>query len=326
MTTPVGNAPDGAYVVGTVGGSQDWDDPSIRAHIRGKALPGYQSAQANWASRLFGAIAAVMSGFANIAELVSMVVGAFTGGRFFNLGGLSTYETEQRTNQIELSNRVEQLITGGTRTRYMIDTTWTNPGPGKLVGVAVLNAGQSGSGLNGGVGAKYIYQEWKSEQLPATVNIDVATAAGGVSRFGSYLVGSWSGGGIMTPEGIMETAGNAGNGGLGANYVDGVPVSGTAGTGNALAAGGTYGAGSTAGGQGTNAPWTGVSTAGGGGGGGGGFQQGLVGNADLRGGPGGWPGGGGGGGGFWRATVGGQTSRHAAGAGATGAVFVTVRG
>lgn len=277
---------------------------------------------------IFGYILGLVGGQigAAVGDAIGNIVGAITGGLFTSLGGLSTYSSNQRTNQITLENRVEQLITGGTRTRYMINTTWANPGPGKLVGVAVLNAGQSGSGLNGGVGAKYIYQEWKSEQLPASIAITVATAAGGTSRFGSYLVGSWSGGGIMTPEGIMETAGNAGNGGLGANYVDGAPVSGTPGTGNALAGGGSYGAGSTAGGQGANAPWTGVSTAGGGGGGGGGFQQGLIGDADLRGGPGGWPGGGGGGGGFWRATVGGQTSRHTAGAGAPGAVFVTVRG
>ena len=187
----------------------------------------------------------------------------------------------------------------------------------------------------GGAGASYVYQEFKSETLSYPVSIKVGTQGDAASAFGPivtpYLYGSYAGGGIMTPEGVMQTAGNAGNGGRGAVYVDATETQsayithGTGGGGNALAAGGYY-FGDGAGGGGGNAPSDKVATAGGGGGAGGGYWGNLINNRDLRGGPGGWPGGGGGGGGYWRSGIAGQIHRHAPGAGATGAVFVTVRG
>jgi hypothetical protein len=307
MTTPNGSAPDGAYVVGGQYG-QDITEASAKAIMTGKTKTAFGNAQDQ--HRL------------NVGNPLSALFGITT--------GLNSEFQEQRENQIALENRVEQLLSGGTRWVYMLSTTWTNPGPGKMVGVAILNAGMSGSGINGGTGAKYVYQEWKSDVLPSSVSITVATAAGGISRFGTLLAGSWSGGGVFTPEGIMQTAGNAGDGGRGADFIDpgeesAYVVPGTAGTGNALAAGGVYNA-SGAGGQGADASSLGVATAGGGGGGGGGYFNNLTDNRDLRGGPGGWPGGGGGGGGEWKASIGTGNVRHAGGAGAPGAVFVTVRG
>ncbi|BAH52304.1 hypothetical protein [Rhodococcus opacus] len=319
MTIP--NGPGGATPgPGSITGN-DGSVPSLAQQteenvVNQKRADLYNSGWGAASGGLWGGIA---GGFLGI------LIGALTGGRFFTIGGASTYTTEQRTNQIALENRIEQLLSGGTRYTYMIDSTWTNPGPGKMIGVAILNAGMSGNAMLGGVGAKYVYQEWKSEQLPATVSIDVGTAAGQTSKFGNLLSGSYSGGGILTPEGIMETNGSAGDGGRGANYVDGSSVSGTSGTGNALSAPGVYSP-SGVGGQGGNAPTNRVAIAGGGGGGGGGYFSSLTDSTDLRGGPGGWPGGGGGGGGIWKTSIGGNLSRHAPGAGAPGAVFVTVRG
>lgn len=320
MSYPIGNAPDGAYVVGSRYGQDETPD-GVNAKIRGQTLGGFKNAQTGFKG--------LFSGFLNLAELISNIVGAITGGAFFNLGGLSTYSTEQRTNQIVLANRVEQLLTGGTRYTYMIDTTWTNPGPGKLIGVCCIGAGMSGASSLGGLGAKYVYQEFKSESLPATVAIDVGTSAGSGSAFGNLLSSGYSGGGIMTAEGIIVSAGDAGNGGNGPVFVEGPDGNyvqpGTSGGGNALAAGGIYNHGGI-GAQGADAPSNRIANAGGGGGAGGGYFNNLVNNQDRRGGPGGWPGGGGGAGGLWHASVGTNMVRHAAGAGAPGAVFVTIKG
>lgn len=85
MTVPIGDAPEGAYVVGTVAENQDWDDPSIRAHIRGKALPGFEAAQTNWLARLVGNIGSA------IGDVIGNIVGAITGGTGFDLGFLSSF-------------------------------------------------------------------------------------------------------------------------------------------------------------------------------------------------------------------------------------------
>lgn len=314
MTTPGGSAPDGAYVVGSRYG-QDETPEGVNTKIRTPALAGFKNAQTGLHGGFLGGI-----------------VGAITGGQFFNLGGLSTYSTEMRENQIVLSNRIDQLMFGGTRYTFMVSGWWENPGPGKTVGVAVLHAGQPGLMENGGQNAYYVYQEFKSEDLPSGVFCTVGTHASPLSGFGPYLIGSYSGGGIMTDAGIMQSAGDAGRGGKGAVYIPAVPdVSparvehGSGGGGNALAGGGGYNP-SGAGGQGIDAPIDRIATAGGGGGAGGGFSDTFANDKDLRGGPGGWPGGGGGGGGLWRPTFLGSSERHAAGQGATGAIFITVKG
>lgn len=99
MTTPGGSAPDGAYVVGSRYG-QDETSATVNAKIRGQTLGGFQTAQTGFK----GWIGGLFSGFANLAEgigdVVGNIVGAITGGRFFSLGGLSTWGGEV-TNEIQ---------------------------------------------------------------------------------------------------------------------------------------------------------------------------------------------------------------------------------
>ncbi|RYF58699.1 MAG: hypothetical protein EOO27_11700 [Comamonadaceae bacterium] len=248
------------------------------------------------------------------------------------IGGIKNTADTNTTNQISLNNKVESLMSGGTRYTFMVNGTWTNPGPGKIVGVACLNGGCGGSGHSstinvGGRGAKYVYQEFKSDDLPSTVAVTVGAAGavgsmgfGGTSTFGSYLAGSFDGGGILTPQGIMASGGDAGDGGKGDHFPSAEEdrYAGTKGGGNALAAGGTYNATGN-GGQGADAPTNKVAVAGGGGGGGAGTPTiGTTRNA----GAGGWPGGGGGAAGYANVL---GSSKNGAG-GAPGAVFVTVKG
>jgi hypothetical protein len=310
VTTPNGSAPDGAYVVGGQYG-QDITEASAKAIMTGKTKTAFGNAQNQHKI--------------NVGNPLTALFGLASGLR--NDVDAST------VNQIKLENRVESLISGGTRYTYMLNATWTNPGPGKIVGVACFNGGCGGSGqsstLNiGGRGAKYVYQEFKSDDLPATVAITVgaagavgSTGIGGTSKFGTFLQGSFDGGGIMTPQGVMASGGDAGDGGFG-DYFEGSDGpnnrTGTAGGGNALAAGGTYNPTSN-GGQGADAPTNKVAVAGGGGGGGAGRP---VVNSTRSAGAGGWPGGGGGAAGYSNVLV---SSKNGA-AGAPGAVFVTVRG
>jgi hypothetical protein len=74
MTYPVGDAPDGAYTVGSRYG-QDQTEAGIKTQLRTASLGGFTSAQASlWSG-----------GF------VSALIGAITQGFAFTLGGISTW-------------------------------------------------------------------------------------------------------------------------------------------------------------------------------------------------------------------------------------------
>lgn len=335
MTSPGGASgitPPSGAVTGNDGSTGDLAQQTQAAVISRKSAELKASDSWGGASNTF--FGSILGGFANLNAFLTGLTNAFTGvssgGGIFS--GIFNHQQTQIANNITLTNKVESLLTGGTRYTYMVNATWTNPGPGKIVGVACFNGGCGGSGhsstLNiGGRGAKYVYQEFKSDDLPSTVAITVgaagpvgSTGIGGTSTFGSYLAGAFDGGGIMTPQGIMASGGDAGDGGKGDYFtsVEEDRYAGTKGGGNALAAGGTYNATGN-GGQGADAPTNKVAVAGGGGGGGAGTPTiGTTRNA----GAGGWPGGGGGAAGY--STVLGS-SKNGAG-GAPGAVFVTVKG
>lgn len=278
MTTPYGSPPDQAWVRG--GGEwrygQDLTEASAKSIMNGGVQGSYGGARQIYEND----VKAPITGYA---------------------GSITNHET-----------RIVALEDGGIMTVYSGNDTWTNIGG--RIGVAVINggqAGQAGSGSSsqklGGTHGGYAYQEFNAADLDATVAITVgapgtsAGQAGGVSSFGSYLVGAAGTiGAILTSRGAVSSSSAPGAGGNngGAFASNGLPGGATA-----LAAGGTGGADGSSGGQaagdGTNGGS--VSTAsltpcGGGGGGAGGGDVGIFGSGG-DGGNGGSPGGGGGAGG-----------------------------
>lgn len=297
MTTPGITAPDGSFVLGSEYG-QDITEASAKSLMSGGVKTSFGGAQ----TALNNEIKAPMVGQA---------------------GSITNHET-----------RIVALEDGGTMTVYSGNDTWVNIGG--RVGIGVINGGQAGQNGQGSSGQRlggthggYQYQEFDALDLTATVAITVgapgATQAqgGGISSFGSYLVGiSGTLGAVLTSKGAVASASAPGAGGNNGGSAQG--SAGLPGGASALAAGGAGGVG----GGGTPSPGQpgaaggSVSTAslipcGGGGGGAGGGNAGL-GSTSGHGGAGGAPGGGGGAGGNYidLGTVG------AFGPGGAGRVFV----
>lgn len=227
--------------------------------------------------------------------------------------------------------RIVALENGGTMTVYSGNGTWTNLGG--RIGVAVTNGGQAGQNGQGNDGVQrlggshggYVYREFDCSSLPATVAITIGAPGsteaqgGGISSFGTFLVGVSGTGGVQTRRGALATTsmpGSGGNNGGGLTNSAGFP-----GGSSALAAGGAGGAGSGGyvadpGGAGGSVD-TGSFTPCGGGGGGAGGGSSTTSGYGGNGGNGGSPGGGGGAGGNAQA---GHFGIH--GAGGTGRVWV----
>ncbi|WP_157119806.1 hypothetical protein [Nocardia xishanensis] len=228
--------------------------------------------------------------------------------------------------------RIVSLEDGGTMTVYSGNATWTNIGG--RIGVGVIcggQAGQSGGGSEaqklGGNHGGYKYMEFDAADLPATVAITVgapgtsAGQAGGISSFGSYVVGEHGvSPAIHTSRGAMASSSGPGAGGNNAGDFDlagfsgGSSALGSAGAGGAAGGGGGGTAGH--GGAGGSVPTDSLTPCGGGGGGAGGGNRGLISTAG-NGGAGGAPGGGGGAGGNCELGAAGTF-----GAGGAGRVFV----
>lgn len=209
--------------------------------------------------------------------------------------------------------RIVSLEDGGTMTVYSGNATWTNMGG--RIGVGVICGGQAGQvGIAGSTTQRlggnhggYAYREFSAADLPATVDITVGAPgnasgqAGGISSFGSYVVGViGTTGAIHTSRGAMSSASAPGAGG---NNGGGFNSNGLPGLASALATGGAAGGGGGGsgspagnGGAGGSVPTDSLTPCGGGGGGGGGGQTGAI-NSAGNGGAGGAPGGGGGAGG-----------------------------
>lgn len=238
-----------------------------------------------------------------------------------------------------INNRITKLEGSGTLTQYTSNATWTNPTPAahNLITVIVINGGTGGAKAStvgvcgaapGGAGGGYKSQQFYTDtDLPATVAMTIgaggagATAsqtrgvAGGVTSFGTYLVGAPGLGSVIKKDGSFATSVPPGSGGFGAAVSNSSGTAwnnaGTDGQSGPFAPGGLVGLANVAGGNGGAAP-AGVASGGGGGGGGG-----ATGTAAGVGGNGGFPGGGGGGGGNWA-----QTGATNGGAGAAGCIYV----
>lgn len=228
-------------------------------------------------------------------------------GRINSLFGITTEIIEVEVPRLD--NRIDELGGIGTRSTFYSSGPFHNPGPGKTVGVALFNGG---SGLTG---AKYLYQEFISDDLVYPVAVTVG-GPGQVSRFGSYLAGSWTTGGIVTAQGILDgSLGDAGDGGVrngSSGSVDGGP-----GGGNLFAAGGQGATLTTPATKGQDAPLDKVAMVGGGGGGAG-YSSAVIKSDGANG---GWPGGGGGQSGS--STITGAANE---GVGGYGGVIITVKG
>lgn len=324
MTTPGGNAPDGAYVIGTKFGS-DETETGIRNKIRGNALGGFAGAQSG-----FGALFADIAGW--IANFNAVLDEQVT-----NAGEI----TEGLT---DLENRVELLEGGAVTVRtYAFNSVWTKP-PGLIrLGVAVEgggHAGRSGStvtaftGGTGGLSGGYRYQWFElasiENDIGATEEIviggggEIPSQLGGVSRFGTHLLSVAGIGAVLSVEGAVvsnSASERGGNGGLGTDGGGRLPSGGEAGGSSAFAAGGAGGStgGTRAGSNGQDAVISPVARGNGGGGGGGGGAQ-LAGSVGGKGGDGGFPAGPGGGGGARGHGIG--SSDGAGGLGADGRVTV----
>ena len=329
MTSPNGATPAGSASAGA--GLGAWSRKS-GDQWKAEATAGPKNAfEGNfWGSFLGNILGGFLSVPLALLDTIGNIVGAITGGTGFSLGALSSYSAAQAQKVEVVQNKVEDLLTGGTRTTFGQSGTWTNPGPGKLIGVACIQGGWGGL-LSGQasktVGGRYVYAEFRSDDLPATVAVTVGGPGSGqigtsgtrttpgTSSFGTFVKADGSGSGVLTAQGILLTDSNAGYGGLGQNGSR--SASECSGTGNALSSGGVY-TGSNPGAPGGSAPTNQIAVAGGGGGAGG-PSVGALGT--TTGGIGGWPGGAGG----CAGTVG-AGGNPRGGSGAYGAVFVTVKG
>lgn len=232
MTTPGGSAPDGAYVIGTRFGS-DETEAGIRNKLK-TPVGGFAQGQNNlWGS----------GGF------LGMIVGAFTGGSFFDLGGASTYADSQQaiindhTASIEaLQAQVEALVLQGLAIKFVGNSTYY-PSDGVVsVEVIIIGAGGGGGagswnllagvrhGGAGGGGGGEIHARIPANLLPSSVTITIGAGGAG----GSVSGGAGTGGGNT----LFDTYLTAGGG------VGGSPGSLTVGV------GGSGGAGMITGGQG----------------------------------------------------------------------------
>lgn len=231
---------------------------------------------------------------------------------------------------------------------------WAKPTCTEFVAILV-GGGQSGTNGNddamspGGLHGSYTVVQLDPSTLPATLDIEIATAgnrsrvrAGNGSFTGAVLAesgGPGYEGGQASVFGYQGTASLPGSGGMGAKGSSDVTTAGAAGGTTPAAAGGLAGAAAPdrgsnggTGGAGGNASVSAVTKCGGGGGGGGGsggtgnFSAGQRAGNGGPGGPGGYPGGGGGGGGGRgiNSSIG-SGSQGAGGPGAAGVVWLFYR-
>ncbi|OZE98073.1 hypothetical protein [Rhodococcoides fascians] len=309
MTTgaPGVPVPGGSYTVrpGQRWGQDETPD-GVRQKTRNPPLNGYGRAQDNLRGE---------------GGLLGQIIGAFTGGKFFNLGGASTWggEMDERVTEhagsIEgIEARVTALEEGGTRTVYSSNGVWTNPGTGSVF-VACIGGGQAGEntisnrpaapGTHGG----FVAREIPCSELPDTVPITIGAGGtgnfqyGGVTSFGTFVTSiPGTPGAILTTQGALNSASSPGVGGAGGSWDSvngGAATLAMPGGATPLAAGGTSGQNNASsmaaltGGPGASVPVTSPTPCGGGGGGGGGYRSAAF-TDPGPGGAGGAPGGGGG--------------------------------
>ncbi|MDT2004549.1 hypothetical protein FXW78_07030 [Rhodococcus opacus] len=137
MTTPNGSTPSGSLELGQFAAWQAMTEEDAKDQMRAP-LSSFQTAQDNEHAK--------WGGFTSIASFLSGLTSAFTGsssgGGFFD--DFFDQSVAQQQQTITLENKVESLLTGGTRSTFMTSGTWTNPGDGKRVIVACVQGGAGG--------------------------------------------------------------------------------------------------------------------------------------------------------------------------------------
>lgn len=304
MTTPGGEAPDGAYVIGSGYGSDVTED-SVRSITRGNVLNPWSRAQDNYQ--------------------------VSTAGMYREVTRL-----DNRIDEIIFGNELVNLATFST------SGTWTKP-PGATRVVVNVIAGASGGAcanssgegeFRGGLGG--YSGGWQratilASDLPDTVDVVVgagsngATSSGwavaaGDSSFGTYVIATGSvGSNYGTGNYSFRVRGGDGGYGTGSRLNGITSHSATYGGAGSFSPGGEAGAPDNSGNPGVNGYSVNeVGKIGMGSGGGGGAMNLGVSGPGGRGGDGGWPSGPGGGGGGYN--NGGPSGPG--GKGAAGAVFV----
>lgn len=348
MTTPGGNAPDGAYVIGSRYG-QDENEAGIRDRIRGPALGGFQDAQA-----------------ANLAGILREIFNTVNDDYIADLPIIQDHSH----TITELVEAVNQLILQGQSIVFDSNNTYYPSAGITSIDVILIGAGGGGGGSlftnvngwmsgGGGGGGGEVHTSIPSSLLPKTAGafdpISIFVGAGGYggpaadsgqgggnTRLAEYLSAGGGDGGTYSSSPLTALGGAGmipgGNGSAGAyDRGDTVKIPSTL-AGNSVSAydlhggGGGGGAGSTtalagrpggiggisAGGNlgtpgGPGLAPNAIIAAGGGGGGGGGASS------NGHGGAGGFPGGGGGGAGVPSGTGG-----HG-GAGGNGRLWIIER-
>lgn len=237
-------------------------------------------------------------------------------------------------------NRISLLEGAGVITTHTTSGTWTKPAGyqdddlftficicGGNGGSEAVTANTARQRAPGGLGGGYISKQFRYGDLPATVAMTIGAggagatedglgAEGGITSFGTLLVGTKGIGAIFKADGSYAVSYGPGNGGKGGinDVTNDVFADAERGESSGFAAGGEPGfpaSGLVVGQNGADAP---VGVPSGGGGGGGGNYDSL--SATIGpGGDGGFPGGGGGGGGI------GNTSSANGGNGANGCIY-----
>lgn len=295
MTSPIEETPDG--MLDGLGGIAAWGTKT-QAEYEAERV-GLIENKTEGISLFSLALTFFKGGFPSLDDLLGDLAGAILGTStpgpgpladiLGHIGNIFTKADNAESAAVDLTNRVETLEGGGTRTTYAVASTWTNPGPGYLVTAACINGGQGGydggygsnggKGGRGGIGGGWVEKTFNSEDLSSTVAVSpgaggaVNGGAGGTSTFGSYVTGVSGVGAIISAKGAIETSSKPGNGGAGADYFpSGGAYTGQTGGSSALAAGGAGSSGSTAASAGASPSSDPLIAAGGGGGGGGGVS------------------------------------------------------
>lgn len=250
---------------------------------------------------------------------VAVAMGAVdTGDNFDPDAWISDKEAARQAELLALDGRITALEGGGTVTTYTVSGTWTNPYPSdhKLIQVICVNGGDGGGKAalgyrdqpKGGQSGGYIQKSFFTDELDATVAMTIGAAGfgkssgggpggvGGVTSFGSYLVGIkgigavYNDGARLPDKGVPP--GNGGNAVFTPGTGDSdILIPSSDGQGGPFAAGGRAGFGTGGNVHGDNGSAAPANIPSGGGGGGGGSAT----STDVGdGGTGGFPGGGGG--------------------------------
>lgn len=304
MSYPIGDAPDGSWKIGNIGGAQDLNESGVKSIIRGQALPPWVNAQNKRHEEL-----------------------ASTAGMYREV--------------TRLDNRIDEIVIGDELVRlytYSTNAIWTPPiGLKKIIVDCISGSSGGGRSNDGGSGGAYrpgqggysggwSKKTFLASELPSSVPITIGAGGAGGNSDGETgdPGGNSSFGTLLSSNGATGSAYGTGTqifrvrGGTGGAIVSFNNVPATYGGDGSFGMGGEPGKPDGSGNPGMNGRSLEAGQIGLGSGGGGGALKGGAGNGG-RGGDGGWPAGPGGGGGGYESF---GTAGNG-GKGASGAVYIT---